>query len=142
MVVLKKSATWSLRYQRSEQKDQMGLLLVLAILINKEMQSIMNSSLNWKEVYFEKCKFTFEEINITSEFTSKINRLSFSECGLKDFTNWAEYPHLFENLIKSISWSSIKDSLIEIDLSDSGFSKEKNESVLELFGLNKVADIG
>ena len=52
--------------------------------------------------------------------------------------NWKEYPHRFEILIKAISESGIKKSLISVNLWICKLDKEYCKSILNSFGMREV----
>ena len=60
------------------------------------------------------------------------------KCGLKENSNWKEYPQRFNNLMKAISQSGIKESLEALDIGFCEVSEEDARSVLNSLGMMNI----
>ena len=62
--------------------------------------------------------------------------LDFTSCHGSRGNKWNEYPHRFENLMKGISDSSIKESLKIVVLSEGWITSQESDSLLKSLGFN------
>ena len=67
-----------------------------------------------------------------------IKELIFFGCGHQQKSNWKENPLRFENLIKAISESEIKNSLDFILIDGIYPTKEELRTILVSFGMDNI----
>ena len=87
---------------------------------------------------FEDCKLPGEQITLDSKVNSNIHRLVFYDTGKRENSNWEDYPERFENLMRAVSKSSIKESLKVIEIEDCGVTIDKGELIMESLGMDDV----
>ena len=107
-------------------------------LSQKDIQHIINSSLNWKIVKFDYWKLDYEDIYLTSKSKSKIETLDFEYSGNTEASNWKRYPQRFKKLLKAISKSTIKDSLKNLVINQWGVTKKQAKEFLTSLRMKKV----
>ena len=87
---------------------------------------------------FWNCQLQYEDIKITSKAQSNIIELSLWECGYPTYENWIEHPQRFENLMKAISESTIKQSLKDISVEIREMSEDEIINILKKFGMENI----
>jgi hypothetical protein len=60
--------------------------------------------------------------------------------GYRTYSNWEENPLRFENIVKGIKQSGLKNSLKQIDIYQCGISKDKAQEVLNSYGFKNVIE--
>ena len=108
------------------------------IISQKDLQHILNSSLNWRELLFLNCKLNFENINITSKAKSNLQILNLTSWGCQENGNWKETPERFMNLMKAIGESGIKKSLIKINIYNCGITEEEARIILKSLEMENI----
>ena len=77
-------------------------------------------------------------MNIICQVKSNIKNLVFSKSGCKENSNWEEHPHRFQNLMKAVSKSGIKESLGTLYIHKCGITKIEGEEVMKSLGMENV----
>jgi hypothetical protein len=113
-----------------------------------------------REVYIKFCNFSQKWFELIVKSSAKCQRLSITSCtidgdeeydfsgpkfvisylnlrcwGCSAYNKWESNPHRFENIIKGISKSGLKDSLKKLNIYDCDIEKDKVEEVLDQYGL-------
>jgi len=70
---------------------------------------------------------------------STLTHLSFDHCGYSVTSmKWNEYPERFENIVKAISKSNLKDSLTIININSCNISVSKVEEQLSKYNISHI----
>ena len=87
---------------------------------------------------FEDCKLSGDKITINSKAKSNIRKLELYDTGKRANSNWEDYPERFENLMRAISQSNIKESLWSIEIESCGITMEQGNLIMESLGMDDV----
>ena len=100
---------------------------------------IVRSSLNTERLIFRGCEIpTDEECNFGIDVPYKIKFISFGYNGRSDICKWRSKNERFENIIKGIANSSLKNSLTTIQIKKESMGLMKAEDVLKKYGLKNI----
>mmetsp|Transcript_2627 Transcript_2627/g.2221 ORF Transcript_2627/g.2221 Transcript_2627/m.2221 type:complete len:211 (-) Transcript_2627:28-660(-) len=105
----------------------------------EEIQRIIKSATKTQKLVFRACKLhTNDHMNFNTN--SALTHLSFDRCSYDDSVSmkWDEYPERFENIVKAISKSNLKDSLTIININNCGISVSKVEEQLSKYNISHI----
>ena len=104
----------------------------------KQLASIIKNSAHIKRLGFIKCKLNMNstiDLNIDNPY--QIKSINLKGCGY-EYRGGMMTEHDFEKLIKAISMSGLKESLVKIRTSDCNMKQYKVEQILDDYDMDKV----
>mmetsp|Transcript_2630 Transcript_2630/g.2227 ORF Transcript_2630/g.2227 Transcript_2630/m.2227 type:complete len:211 (-) Transcript_2630:28-660(-) len=105
----------------------------------EEIQRIVRSATKTHRLVFSSCKLNTND-HMDFNTNSVLTYLSFDCCGYDDSVSmkWDEYPERFENIVKAISKSNLKDSLTIINICNCDISVSKVEEQLSKYNISHI----
>jgi hypothetical protein len=107
----------------------------------EELEIIVKASSGCERLIIRYCKIEAEQEFDFSGPQYQTSYLGFSQCGHKYKNNWDTHNYRFENIVKGIKKSQLKDSLSKIDVHSTYIRKSIAQEILNQHGLNGITAI-
>jgi hypothetical protein len=104
----------------------------------QELNEIVKACRNSERLVIRAGNLHIDEECDFGENEYRLNTINFSHCNNCCPVGWAEKPERFENIVKGIAKSKLKDSIKIIGVLEINISKIEAEAILTKHGLSKV----
>ena len=107
-------------------------------LSNSSFEKIFKAACNSDRIVFRGCLLDLDSDIDISGPEYKTTYFSFRYTGNEYCSNWGSFPSRLKKILKAISLSSLKTSLLTLDVYEWGFEVSKVEEMLKEFNLEHV----
>mgnify|MGYP003690148005 CR=1 FL=1 len=122
-------------------KAEKEVYLENLVVDDQDLGDIVKASANSERLTIRYSKvMASPSLDFASPIPYKTQYLSFMDCGYSDWNNmeWDKHPEVFENIVIAIKNSSLKDSLVKINIFGARITIDQVNQLLSTHGLDNI----